>query len=77
MDKTGLQFQHKSPKMVAEKGVKNLYHRASDSKETVTVVACVSVGNLFDKINKFYNNKGISRVDPGMRCVSKNCQDLI
>ena len=42
MDETGLRFQHKAPKVVAEKGTKRLYHRASDSKETVTVVASVN-----------------------------------
>lgn len=42
MDETGLQFQHKPTKVVAQKGQKRLYARCSDSKETVTVLACVN-----------------------------------
>lgn len=41
MDETGLQFCHRPKKAVARKGTKRLYQRTSDSKEKVTVVACI------------------------------------
>ena len=42
MDETGLQYQHKPVKSVAPKGMKAFYGQTRDSKESVTIVACVS-----------------------------------
>ena len=40
--KTGLQYQNKPVKSAAPKGMKVFYGRTSDSRESVTIVACVS-----------------------------------
>ena len=42
MDETGLQFTHRPVKVVAEKGMRQLYARTSDSKESVTVIVCIN-----------------------------------
>lgn len=42
MDETGKQFEHRPTTVVARKGVKSLPGRTGNSKENVTILACVN-----------------------------------
>jgi len=47
MDETGLQLEHKPPRVVAQNGVRYLQARTSGNRETITVIACVNaVGDI-------------------------------
>ena len=48
MDETSMSMQHKPPKILAIRGMKNLKIRSSNSRETVSVVGC---GNAVGRFN--------------------------
>ena len=59
MDETNLQFTHKPQKVIAKRGQRQLYSRTSDSKESVTIVACINANG--DKMPAMCICKGKSR----------------
>jgi hypothetical protein len=42
MDETGVNSFHKPKQIIAKKGTKTVHGKASGSRETVTVIACVN-----------------------------------
>ena len=40
MDETGLSMAPRTPKVIAKKGTKVVHSKASNSRETITIIAC-------------------------------------
>lgn len=56
LDETGFQFTHKPSKVIAQRGTKTLHGRTSNTKENVTVLACINANG--EKMPPFCIVKG-------------------